>query len=145
MNDYISQLVSWLVTHVSISNVENFSMGIFGISVTIFTVLYSFITSKQDIGTELQEKILNSKASIEERTNYRIISRQIRKYRKINRYALGVCIGSLLLFVLCKLHVLFFLGVTWITLVIDILYLLLIFGTIVMFTLLVHDYYKKNT
>lgn len=145
MNYYMSQLVSWLVIRVNISNVENFSIGIFGISVTIFTVLYSFITSKQDMGTELQEKIFNSKASIEERTNYRIISRQIKKYRKINRYALAVCIGSLLLFVLCKLYALFFRGVTWITFVIDSLYLLLIFGTIVMFALLVYDYYKKNT
>lgn len=145
MRDIIICIANWLESQVNVSNVENFSIAVFGISVTVFTVLYSFLVSKQDIGYGFQEKILNGNANIEDRTNYNIILRQINKYKQINRYALGECLGSLLLFVICKVYCLFFRHVTLGLLVIDILYILLIVGSIIMFVLLVIDYKRKIT
>lgn len=145
MRDIIICIVNWLESQVNVSNVENFSIAIFGISVTVFTVLYSFIVSKQDIGYGFQEKILNGSANVEDRTNYYIIIRQINKYKQINRYALGECLGSLLLFVICKVYSLLLYHVPFALFVIDVLYILLIIGSIIMFVLLVMDYKKKIT
>lgn len=54
MRDIFICIANWLESQVNVSNVENFSIAIFGISVTVFTVLYSFIVSKQDIGYGFQ-------------------------------------------------------------------------------------------
>lgn len=145
MRDIIICIINWLESQVNVSNVENFSIAIFGISVTVFTVLYSFIVSKQDIGYGFQEKILKGGANVEDRANYKIIIRQINKYKQINRYAIGECIGSLLLFVICKVYRSFFCHVSLALLVIDVLYILLIVGSIIMFVLLVLDYKRKIT
>lgn len=145
MRDIFICIANWLESQVNVSNVENFSIAIFGISVTVFTVLYSFIVSKQDIGYGFQEKILNGSANIEDRTNYNIIIRQINKYKQINRYALGECLGSLLLFVICKVYSLFLRQFSLALLVIDSLYILLIMGSIIVFVLLVIDYKRKTT
>ena len=56
-------LSKWKLT--DIGNIESFSITIFGIGVTLFTVLYSFISMKYEEIFNLRNKIINSTASVE--------------------------------------------------------------------------------
>ena len=58
-------LVNWILETVDTDNIESFAIAIFGIGVTVFTVLFSFIGSKYDVIKELRDKISNGVASIE--------------------------------------------------------------------------------
>lgn len=69
-----------------IGDIENFVLVIFGFSITLFTVLYSFIYTKRDIVIEVDEKIKQKKDdlfSIRERSNAILI---IIKFKSMNRH-----------------------------------------------------------
>ena len=52
----LRNLANWILETVDTDNIESFAIAIFGIGVTVFTVLFSFIGSKYDIIKELNKK-----------------------------------------------------------------------------------------
>ena len=53
---YLHEFVSWILSTIQIANIESFAITIFGIGITVFTVLYSFISSKYDTIGSLRAK-----------------------------------------------------------------------------------------
>ena len=82
-------LVNWILETVDTDNIESFAIAIFGIGVTVFTVLFSFIGSKYDVIKELRDKISNGVASIEEQAQYKIAIRYVSRQRNINNSSFG--------------------------------------------------------
>ena len=139
----LRNLAYWILETVDTDNIESFAIAIFGIVVTVFTVLFSFIGSKYDIIKELREKISNGVASIEEQAQYKIAIRYVSRQRNINKYSIAVCIFSFLLFVMCKVKTLFFLDNRIFQGALDVLYILLILLVVSMVVLVLKDYRRQ--
>lgn len=122
----LRNLANWILETVDTGNIESFAIAIFGIGVTVFTVLFSFIGSKYDIIKELRDKISNGVASIEDQAQYKIAIRYVSRQRNINKYSIAVSIFSFLLFIMCKVKTLFFLDNRIFQGALDVLYILLI-------------------
>lgn len=120
------EFISWIFNSVKTANIESFAIAIFGIGITVFTVLYSFISSKYELIRSLREKISEEKASIEEQAQYKIALRYVNRQIKINKYSIVVSVSSLLLFLLCKIKNLFFPDNSIFQYSIDLLYIALI-------------------
>lgn len=105
---YLHEFVSWILSTIQIANIESFAITIFGIGITVFTVLYSFISSKYDTIGSLRDKIDNGEASIEDQAQYNIAIRYIQRQKRNNVCAIIVCGLSFGLFLLCKVKELFF-------------------------------------
>lgn len=139
----LRNLANWLLETVDTDNIESFAIAIFGIGVTVFTVLFSFIGSKYDIIKELRDKISKGVASIEEQAQYKIAIRYVSRQRNINKYSIAVCIFSFLLFIMCKVKTLFFLGNRIFQGALDVLYILLILLVVSMVVLVLKDYRRQ--
>lgn len=139
----LRNLDNWLLETVDTDNIESFAIAIFGIGVTVFTVLFSFIGSKYDIIKELRDKISKGVASIEEQAQYKIAIRYVSRQRNINKYSIAVCIFSFLLFIMCKVKTLFFLGNRFFQGALDVLYILLILLVVSMVVLVLKDYRRQ--
>lgn len=120
------EFISWIFNSVKTANIESFAIAIFGIGITVFTVLYSFIGSKYELIRSLREKISEEKASIEEQAQYKIALRYVNRQIKINKYSIVVSVSSLILFLLCKIKNLFFPDNSIFQYSIDLLYIALI-------------------
>ena len=80
-------------------------LGILGIGITIFTVIYSFMESTQ-------QKVKNLDVLIQQSTNsdprmeaeYQISKSYLSRLRIMNRWILGLIIGDLAVFALFSLH-----------------------------------------
>lgn len=136
-------LVNWILETVDTDNIESFAIAIFGIGVTVFTVLFSFIGSKYDVIKELRDKISNGVASIEEQAQYKIAIRYVSRQRNINKYSIAVCMFSFLLFIMCKLKTLFFLDSRIFQVTLDVLYILLVLLVVSMVLLVLKDYQRQ--
>lgn len=132
--------VSWIFSSIETENIESFAIAIFGIGITVFTVLYSFIGSKYEVIRELREKMNDGKASIEEQAQYKIAIRYINRQIKINRYSIIVSLSSFLLFILCKIKNLFFPENNVFQFSIDLLYIVLILIVGIMILLVLNEY-----
>ena len=139
----LRNLANWLLETVDTDNIESFAIAIFGIGVTVFTVLFSFIGSKYDIIKELRDKISNGVASIEEQAQYKIAIRYVSRQRNINKYSIAVCMFSFLLFIMCKLKTLFFLDSRIFQGTLDVLYILLVLLVVSMVLLVLKDYQRQ--
>ena len=139
----LRNLAYCILETVDTDNIESFAIAIFGIGVTVFTVLFSFIGSKYDIIKELREKISNGVASIEEQAQYKIAIRYVSRQRNINKYSIAVCIFSFLLFIMCKVKTLFFLDNRIFQGALDVLYILLILLVVSMVVLVLKDYRRQ--
>lgn len=140
---YLHEFVSWILSTIQIANIESFAITIFGIGITVFTVLYSFISSKYDMIGSLRDKINNGGASIEEQTQYNIAIRYIQRQKRNNVYSIIVCGLSFGLFLLCKIKELFFNGSSLFQCCLAILYIVLIL-LIVFLTLFVLKEYLRQ-
>ena len=136
-------LVNWILETVDTDNIESFAIAIFGIGVTVFTVLFSFIGSKYDVIKELRDKISNGVASIEEQAQYKIAIRYVSRQRNINKYSIAVCMFSFLLFIMCKLKTLFFLDSRIFQGTLYVLYILLVLLVVSMVLLVLKDYQRQ--
>ena len=136
-------LFNWILETVDTDNIESFAIAIFGIGVTVFTVLFSFIGSKYDVIKELRDKISNGVASIEEQAQYKITIRYVSRQRNINKYSIAVCMFSFLLFIMCKLKTLFFLDNRIFQGTLDVLYILLVLLVVFMVVLVLKDYQRQ--
>lgn len=132
--------ISWIFSSIETENIESFALTIFGIGITVFTVLYSFIGSKYEVIRELREKIYEGKASIEEQAQYQIAIRYINRQIKINRYSIIVSLSSFLLFILCKIKNSFFPENNVFQFSIDLLYIVLILIVGIMILLVLNEY-----
>ena len=139
----LRNLANWILETVDTGNIESFAIAIFGIGVTVFTVLFSFIGSKYDIIKELRDKISNGVASIEDQAQYKIAIRYVSRQRNINKYSIAVCIFSFLLFIMCKVKTLFFLDNRIFQGALDVLYILLILLVVSMVVLVLKDYRRQ--
>lgn len=139
----LRNLANWILETVDTGNIESFAIAIFGIGVTVFTVLFSFIGSKYDIIKELRDKISNGVASIEDQAQYKIAIRYVSRQRNINKYSIAVSIFSFLLFIMCKVKTLFFLDNRIFQGALDVLYILLILLVVSMVVLVLKDYRRQ--
>lgn len=83
-----------------VSDAVNFNLGIFGISITIFTVLYSFILNKKDNLHQLNEEIkIGNEVSPEDiqRISFFVVS--IKRWVKLNNHLRNIIILSFIGFI----------------------------------------------
>lgn len=111
-----------------------------GVRLTFFTVLYSFIGSKYEMIRDLREKISAEKASIEEQAQYRIAIKYVNRQIKINRYSIVVSLSSFILFLLCKIKNLFFPMNNVFQFSIDLFYIVLVLIVGIMIVLVLNEY-----
>lgn len=67
-----------------LQNIATFSITIFGVAMTVFTVIYSFIVSKKNYRKELGHLQSIGKVSPYVLSEYKFSNEYIRKLRKVN-------------------------------------------------------------
>lgn len=87
-----------------INDISNFNLAIFGIGITIFTVIYSFITNKKEYMNEITDIIISGKACPETKAKFKIAERYVQKQKKANKAIAIISIASLFIYVLCQLY-----------------------------------------
>ena len=87
-----------------ITDISTFSLSIFGIGMTIFTVIYSFISTKKEYINEMSDVITSGKACPETRAKFNIAFKYIKRQKKNNTIILIITIGYLMLYVLSLLY-----------------------------------------
>lgn len=82
-----------------VGDVANFNLGIFGIAITLFTVLYAFILSKKDSLIQLNDIIKSgdSTPQIIQRVTFYYI--HVKKWKKINVHLRIIIIISFIFFI----------------------------------------------
>lgn len=140
---YLHEFVSWILSTIQISNIESFAITIFGIGITVFTVLYSFISSKYDMIGSFRDKINNGEASIEELAQYNIAIRYIQRQKRNNLCSIIVCGLSFGLFLLCKVKELFFSDSSLFQFCLAILYILLILLIVFLTFFILKEYLRQ--
>ena len=88
-----------------INDISSFNLAIFGIGVTIFKVIYSFITNKKEYMNEITDIIISGKACPETKAKFKIAERYVQKQKKANKAIAIISIGSLFVYVLCQLYI----------------------------------------
>ncbi|MCU0352043.1 MAG: hypothetical protein MUF43_14645 [Flavobacterium sp.] len=81
-----------------ISDVSNFNLGIFGISITVFTVLYAFILSRKDSLRDLNDiiKAGNDSPFLVQRVSF--FSAHTKKWKELNNHLRNIILLSILFF-----------------------------------------------
>ena len=87
-----------------INDISSFSLSIFGIGITLFTVIYSFISNKREYMNEISHIITSGKACPEAKAKYIIAEKYIQKQKRINAIILSVTIASFVVYTLCLLY-----------------------------------------
>lgn len=90
--------------NVIINDISTFSLSLFSIGMTIFTVIYSFISNKKEYLNEISDAILLGNASPETIAKYRIAEGYIQRQIKYNRIILLISIMSLIVYILSLLY-----------------------------------------
>lgn len=82
------------------SDIANFNLSIFGISITVFTVLYAFLLSKKDYIRELNELIKQEKAPLYavRRVSFALV--HMRRWRSLNTHLAIIAFSSLFFYVI---------------------------------------------
>lgn len=88
-----------------INDISSFNLAIFGIGITIFTVIYSFIANKKEYMNEITDFITSGKACPETKAKYRIAEKYIQKQKKANRAIASISVASLFIYALCQLYI----------------------------------------
>lgn len=88
-----------------INDISTFSLSIFSIGMTVFTVIYSFISNKKEYLNEVSSTIIFGKASPETIAKYRIAEGYIQRQIKYNRIILFISIMSLVVYILSLLYI----------------------------------------
>lgn len=88
-----------------INDISSFNLAIFGIGITIFTVIYSFISNKKEYMNEIADVITSGKACPEIKAKYNIAENYIKKQKENNKAIALISIASLFIYVLCQLYI----------------------------------------
>jgi len=83
-----------------LSDVSNFTLGIFGISIGVFTVLYAFVLSRKDSLVELSNLIKKGDAPVFLIQREAFYLNHIRRWKKINVHLKVISIISLVFYIL---------------------------------------------
>lgn len=140
---FFEDCLNWIINSVCTENIESFAIAIFGIGVTVFTVLFSFICSKYEVIHELRERISNGVANIEEQAQYKIALRYVSRQREINKYAIFVSTFSFFLFLLCKIKKMFLSENQIFQVFLNVLYIMLILAVGFTMVLVLKDYLRQ--
>lgn len=87
-----------------INDICTFSLSIFGIGITLFTVVYSFISNKREYMNEISHIITSGKACPETKAKYLIAEKYIKKQKRVNAIILSITIASLVIYTLCLFY-----------------------------------------
>ena len=87
-----------------ITDISTFSLSIFGIGMTIFTVIYSFISTKKEYINEMSDIITSGKSCPETKAKFNIALKYIKRQKKNNNMILTITIGYLMLYVLSLIY-----------------------------------------
>lgn len=87
-----------------INDICTFSLSIFGIGITLFTVIYAFISNKKEYMNEIAHVITSGKACPEIKAQYTLAQKYIKKQKKINAIILSITVTSLVIYTLCLLY-----------------------------------------
>lgn len=87
-----------------INDICTFSLSIFGIGITLFTVVYSFISNKREYMNEISHIITSGKACPETKAKYLIAEKYIQKQKRVNAIILSITIASLVIYTLCLFY-----------------------------------------
>jgi hypothetical protein len=83
------------------SDIGNFVLVIFGFSITLFTVLYSFILSKKEQLIEYSNKIKNGSADLTIKIRESRSKSIIAKLKNFNRHLIFTIFVDLIIYILC--------------------------------------------
>ena len=82
-------------------------LGILGIAITIFTVVYSFMEGTKQRVKDLELDLrLSSGPEPRKEAEYKFAKNYLQRLRTMNRWVLGLIIGDLLTFILFMAHIL---------------------------------------
>lgn len=86
-----------------LNDISNFFLVVLGITITLFTVIYSFIVNRKEELTKINEEINFGKSTpaLQQKKHFNLI--YIKKYITWNRHLLILAIISLIIFVVCFL------------------------------------------
>ncbi len=96
----------------TLSDISNINLVILGISITIFTVVYSFIVNKKQELKELTAKINITGGSPKESQIQHFILKYIRRYTELNKEFIRISIFSFTIFLASFSHNRFFFTAT---------------------------------
>ncbi len=112
--------------------IGSFSLSVFGIGITLFTVIYSFITNKKDLMNDIEPKILNGNACPEMKSLYIIAEKYVNRQKKMNKHILNISLLSI------TIYLLFLLNLFWDN---PLIILLLLLSTIILFIYILISFY----
>ena len=84
--------------NIFLSDICNFQLVIFGISITIFTVLYSFILSKREDLKNTNDQIKNGDVSPILRQKISFYNSYIKRWKRINNHVIKLSIISFIIY-----------------------------------------------
>ena len=87
-----------------INDICTFCLSIFGIGITLFTVIYSFISNKIEYMNEISHVITLGKACPETKAKYLIARKYIQKQKRINAIILSITIVSFVNYTICLFY-----------------------------------------
>ena len=87
-----------------INDICTFSLSIIGKPMTVFTVVYSFISNKREYMNEISHIITSGKACPETKAKYLIAEKYIQKQKRVNAIILSITIASLVIYTLCLFY-----------------------------------------
>lgn len=137
MNDIFNQIVPMIL-----KNIGTFSITIFGVEMTIFTVVYSFIVSKKNYLKEINRNISISGQTPFFASERKFAYSYIAYLRKLNIHIITLASISLMLFIasLFGLRDTSFNIYDWVLCAISLIYLIY---SIVMFIIYIVTYFKE--
>ena len=87
-----------------IHDISAFCLSIFGIGITVFTVIYSFIYNKKEYINEAADGVTKGNACPETVAKFKIAGKYIERQKRINRVILLLSVFSLAIYVLSQLY-----------------------------------------
>jgi hypothetical protein len=128
-----------------LADIGNFVLVVFGFSVTLFTVLYSFIIAKREQLKEYSDKIKNGNQDPLVHQRHSNAKKFIERLKKFNFHLITTIFIDLIIYLIC-LVIKYFIDNLRIkeisTLIIGISAILIVFYVAIMLTLTVKDYLR---
>lgn len=97
LGQYIHEICN-NIPDVIFQQIGSFALSIFGIGITLFTVIYSFIINKKDFMNEIEPKILNGNICPELKSRYIIAEKYVDRQKVINKHILNISLLSIVIY-----------------------------------------------
>ncbi len=118
-------------------------LGILGIAITIFTVVYSFMENTRDKIRKYQEEITHSQREVDPitKSSLRFAEEYWRKMRRTNNLLLWIIIPDILLFIIFVVSQ--FIGNPIFSIISYVLTAILLLYSVIVVLIYIYDYYHK--